>query len=58
VGLVKDLVEEAVQASRETVRSGKELGVKVESVLEGIIEERGVLRMEKEKERKEREERR
>jgi hypothetical protein len=51
VGLVKDLVEEAVQASRETVRSGKELGVKVESVLEGIMEERGVLRMEREKER-------
>jgi hypothetical protein len=52
-----------VQASRETVRSGKELGVKVESVLEGIMEERGVFRMEKEKERererkKEREERR
>jgi hypothetical protein len=51
VGLVKDLVEEAVQASRETVRSGKELGVKIESVLERIMEERGVLRMEREKER-------
>jgi hypothetical protein len=51
VGLVKDLGEEAVQASRETVRSGKELGMKVESVLEGIMEERGVHRMEREKER-------
>jgi hypothetical protein len=57
VGLVKDLVEEAVQASRETVRSGKELGVKVESVLEGIMEERGVFRMEREKRGKERERR-
>jgi hypothetical protein len=35
----------------ETVRSGKELGVKVESVLEGIMEESGVFRMEREKER-------
>jgi hypothetical protein len=59
VGLVKDLVEEAVQVSRETVRSGKELGVKVESVLEGIMEERGVLRIKREKEReKEREKKR
>jgi hypothetical protein len=47
VGLVKELVEEVVLVPKESERSGRQLGEKVECVLEGIMEEREFFRRER-----------